>query len=282
VNRDIFDVDPELADLLKGEPDLIDLAGRLRDAHPQPRLDEHFRAHLRAQLMRAAPAELRPRGWRRVRRALALPSGVWLAGTGAGLGLAMAGAAAAIVLYSHSHSDVVTVGLTASNVAEKHTVDPDNVIEISFSQPMDRTAVVKGIKIQPATSFSTQWKDDKTLVIVPAHHLAANTPYTVRIAPQSARDIQGNTATAPIVIAFGTKPAPSATPAVSPAPPPELELHTIGSALAGGLVIAPDGGVSLAAGAVPPPRRPQRRHRRPCPAWFTSPPTAPPPSSALR
>ena len=60
-------------------------------------------------------------------------------------------------------------------------MDPNNVIQVSFNQPMNKTAVENGVRIQPATEVSYSWTGNN-LVITPVHHLTGNTPYTVTIA----------------------------------------------------------------------------------------------------
>ena len=51
-------IDPEIEGILEGDPELIELANRVRAARPEPPLDPRFQAVLRAQLMREAPAAL--------------------------------------------------------------------------------------------------------------------------------------------------------------------------------------------------------------------------------
>ncbi len=51
-------IDPEIDGILEGDPELIELANRVRAARPEPPLDPRFEAVLRAQLMREAPAIL--------------------------------------------------------------------------------------------------------------------------------------------------------------------------------------------------------------------------------
>ncbi len=65
-----------------------------------------------------------------------------------------------------------------------------------------------GVHIQPAIKVSYTWKDND-LVITPAYHLSANTPYTVTIAQTAIRAASGASAAAPINITFGTEPSPA-------------------------------------------------------------------------
>ena len=79
------------------------------------------------------------------------------------------------------------------------------MITVAFNQPMNETAVEKGVHIQPAVKVSFSWKNND-LVITPAYHLSANTPYTVTIAKTTIRSASGASAAAPINITFGTSP----------------------------------------------------------------------------
>ena len=51
-------IDPEIEGILDGDPELTELAHRVRAARPEPPLDPRFQNVLRAQLMREAPAAL--------------------------------------------------------------------------------------------------------------------------------------------------------------------------------------------------------------------------------
>ncbi len=243
---DIFDVDPELAELFPGEPGLLDLARHVRAVKPDAPVGENFQAYLRARLMDAAPQALRRRGLFGGRLRVS-----WLvAGSGATLGAAMA--AITIVSLLHNGGDTVVNNIhpVASITAGAVDVNPDQAITIAFDQPMDHSSVERAIHIQPATSYSTSWSDD-TLTITPAHHLAANTAYVVRLDQQTARSTSGGTLVAPVVIPFGTKPAPTPSPTPTPAPP-MAAVTVLGQVSGGPLVPSGDGGV-LAGALLPSP-----------------------------
>lgn len=235
-------LDPELDSLFVDDPELAALAQRVRAARPEPPLDPRFEAVLRAQLMREAPTVLgagRPAS--RVRRqAPTRHHGSWwrptrVAWAGAAMGVALAGAAVFTVISRPVQDHEVTA---MSPVAQLHAVSPDNVITVSFSQPMNQATVVAGLHIRPATEVTTAWQGNN-LVITPKHHLTGNTPYTVTIDRAAAVAANGQRAAADIRISFGTAPVPPAAPSV-----PSLVPATLGPVTdAGVLVPLPDGSV---------------------------------------
>ena len=235
--------DPELAEILRDDPDLYDLARTVRAARPEPVLGPHFEPYLRAKLMDAAARELRPRGisrWLRPR-----PSGL-LAGGGAALGLAMiAAVVATTVLYHPNDQRIVTV---SANVAGNPSVLPNDVIRVAFSTAVDHSAVESNLHIHPATTVQTRW-DGNTLVITPVHHLAANTPYSVTIPRTAVRDAQGHTAGSDVHIAFGTASTPTPSATTAPAQPPVVEITAQGPVDGSAQVLfGPDGSVVATAG----------------------------------
>ena len=233
--------DPELVDIVGGDPELLALGRRLRASRPEPAMGPHFQAYLRARLIDAAATELRPRGLTRWWR----PRSGWFAAGGAGLGVAMAAAAVAAITLYRGH-DVIPGGY--SPLVGRATVDPNSVILVSFTEPMDQAAVVQGLKIHPATAYTTHWDSSTRLVITPVHHLAANTPYTVIIDHHAVRDVRGTTAVADVRIPFGTAPTPAPAPVQQPAQPPALAGQAVTAVGPDSPVqFAPDG--SVVAGA---------------------------------
>jgi hypothetical protein len=211
--------DQELQALFSDPADqeVVDL---LRSSRPAPPpLDPHFRNYLRAKLM----ADARDR--------LAAPTGRrWFQVGPVGMAPAMAAVAAgflivlAIGVYLHGEpaaSTQVAVNVTAiDNRKDVATAEP---IQIPFSGPVDKTAVEESVVIQPATSFTKHW-EGQTLVITPAHPLAANTSYKVTLQPKAAplkaappKLTAAPTAAPqrPVVVHFLTAPAP-----VAPIVPP--------------------------------------------------------------
>lgn len=240
--------DPELADILADDPDLYELSRTLRASRPEPVVGPHFEPYLRARLMDAASRELRPRRglWGALR-----PRPGLFAGGGAALGVAMiAAVVVATVMY---HPQDVTTFKVSANVQENHQVSPDDVIQVSFNQPVDHTAVERNLQIHPATAVQTSWHGT-TLVITPLHHLAANTPYTVTIPRTAVRDRSGRVAAADVRITFGTAPTPSAGPSSSPLQPPALQPQPLGPVSVGSaLVVGPNGAVVSTSGLLPTP-----------------------------
>jgi hypothetical protein len=236
--------DPELVDIVGGDPELLTLGRRLRASRPEPAAGPHFQAYLRARLLDAAATQLRPRGLSRWWR----PRSGWLAAGGAGLGVAMAAAAVAAITLYRGH-DVVPGGY--SPLVGRATVDPGSVILVSFTEPMDQAAVVQGLKIHPATAYTTHWDSSTRLVITPVHHLAANTPYTVIIDHHAVRDVRGTTAATDLRIPFGTASSPTPAPAPVPAQPPGLSGQAVAAVAPDSPVLfAPDGSPVAGAGSI--------------------------------
>ena len=236
-------LDPELDTIFDGNAELAALAHRVRAARPEPPLDPRFEAVLRAQLMREAPAVLgKGRSAARAGRQNTARRGLgswWrptrVAWAGAAMGVALAGAAVFTVVSRPLQDHEVTA---MSPVAQLHAVSPDNVITVSFSQPMNQATVVAGLHIRPATEVTTAWQGNN-LVITPKHHLAGNTPYTVTIDKAAAVASNGQHAAADIRISFGTAPVPPAAPSV-----PALAPSALGPVGASGVLVPlPDGSV---------------------------------------
>jgi hypothetical protein len=236
--------DPELEQLFRDEPELLETAQRVRAARPQAEPDPRFQNRLRAQLIAEAPSGHGARRWWR----LGSTHAAW---GGAVLGAALIGATVLTFLSNHPQDKTITA---ISDISAAHAVDPNNVIQVSFNQPMDKAAVESGVRIQPATEVSYSWTGNN-LVITPVHHLSGNTPYTVTIAQSAIRATSGVVATTPINITFATLP----TPPVGRSTPPTLTLSTIGpegngvDGLGGALLFAPDGSLVSTAGLLPAP-----------------------------
>jgi hypothetical protein len=231
-------LDPEIEGILDGDPELTELAHRVRAARPEPPLDPRFQGVLRAQLMREAPAALgsaakpvrqrtlRPSALRTRRQGWSHRSRPFAWG-GAGLGAVLVAAAVLTVIRTPVQDHRVTA---ASPVAELHAVSPDNVITVAFNEPMNEAAVVAGLHIRPATEVTTSWQGNN-LLITPTHHLAGNTPYTVTIDQGATRASSGQLAASDIRISFGTAPTPPPAPSVAQLQPQRLAPVSVGSQL---------------------------------------------------
>jgi hypothetical protein len=236
--------DPELEELFRDEPELLETARQVRAARPDAEPDPRFRNRLRAQLIAESSRGRSPLGIRR-RWHLGPTHVAW---GGAALGLALIGATVLTFVSNHPVDRTITA---ISNLTAQHSVSPDHVITVAFNQPMDELAVERGVHIQPATTVSYSWLHN-TLVISPVYHLSGNTPYTVTIAATSIRATSGVSATKPITLTFGTAPTPPPGPSL--ATPPTLTPSIIGSNGAdGSLLFAPDGSVVSTAGVLPQP-----------------------------
>ncbi len=224
--------DPELQELFRDEPELMETAQQVRAARPQPEPDPRFQNRLRAQLIAEASRGHGARSWWRFGSTQA----AW---GGAVLGAALIGATVLTFVSNHPQDKSIT---GFSDIAAEHAVDPNNVIQVSFNQPMNKSVVENGVRIQPATVVSYSWTGNN-LVITPVHHLTGNTPYTVTILPKYIKAASGAVATNPIVIPFATAP----TPPVARTAPPTLALSDVGpqgsgsGSSGGSLFFAPDG-----------------------------------------
>jgi hypothetical protein len=249
-------IDPEIDGILEGDPELIELANRVRAARPEPPLDPRFEAVLRAQLMREAPAALGGAAKPEKARAAAGPrtirtrrTGWWqrsprFAWGGAALGVALVAAAVFTLARTPLQDKQVTA---ASPVADFHAVSPNNVITVAFNEPMNQAAVVAGLHIRPATQVTTAWQGNN-LVITPTHHLAGNTPYTVTIDRSATRSVGGSLAASDIHISFGTAPTPPPAPSVTELSPQGLAPVSVSAQLVSG----GDGTVIATSSTAPP------------------------------
>jgi Bacterial Ig-like domain len=226
--------DPELEDLFHDEPELLETAQQVRAARPRVEADPRFQNRLRAQLVAEASRGGSARGVRRWWR-LGPTHFAWGGGL---LGAALITATVLTFVSNHTADQTVTA---FSQLTAQHSVSPNQVITVAFNQPMNEQAVEAGVHIQPAIKVSFSWKNND-LVISPAYHLSANTPYTVTIARTAIRASSGASAVAPINITFGTAP----TPTPGPVAPPSLTPVVLGSNGTGGsLLYALDGSGSL-------------------------------------
>jgi Bacterial Ig-like domain len=232
--------DPELEDLFQDEPELLETAKQVRASRPRVEADPRFQNRLRAQLVAEASRGSGARGVRRWWR-------LGPAGFAWGGGLVGAALITATVLTFVSNSPKDQTVTAFSQLTAQHSVSPNQVITVSFNQPMNEQAVEQGVHIQPAVKYTVSWKNND-LVISPTYHLSANTPYTVTIAKTYIRSASGASAAAPINITFATKP----TPTPQPASPPSLTPVVLGANGTGGsLLYAPDGSVVSTEGVIP-------------------------------
>ncbi len=233
--------DPELEELFRDEPELLQTAQRVRASRPEVEADPRFRNRLRGQLLAEAS---RGRGRRGVRRWWRLgPAHV--AWGGAAVGVVLIGATVLTFISNHPIDQTI---VAISPISAQHAVSTNNVITVAFNQPMDKQAVESGVRIQPATKVSFSWNGN-SLVISPLYHLTGNTPYTVTIAKSAIRSTSGVAATKPIAITFGTAPTPAAgQQSVTPTLVPSV---AGASGVGGSLLFAPDGSVVSTAGMLP-------------------------------
>jgi hypothetical protein len=202
--RDRFD--PELAELLSDDPELIELAQLLRDSRPEPVLDPRFEAVLRARVVREARTVLAPRP-ERVRR----PLMGRLAWGSLALSAALATAAVAIFVGGRLLAPTPASLAVSAPIAGHGQVNPDQAITLSFNQPMNEQSVEAALKIVPATAFTVTWTNSETAVVTPEHPLAADTDYQVTVV-SSAESQSGQTLATNTTFSFATKPTPAGAP----------------------------------------------------------------------
>ncbi len=242
--------DDELDALFSADPGLIDTARALRNAAPNPAIDDQFRRQLRAQIIAEAQVRYAPkqRNWLQ-RRAGTLPA---LFAGGAGVALV---AATIFIVVANPSQNSHAPSWTTPAVADVPNADTAQAIRVDFNQPMDQQAVVAGLHIQPAAAVTTSWSGN-SLLIQPVHPLAANTAYTVTIDQSAILTSSGQAAPAALSFSFGTAPTP--TPSVTPTPAVPATLQpTLVSGLNGPtpLGYAPDGSV-VASGTIAPTSTP--------------------------
>ncbi len=235
--------DPELEDLFRDEPELLQTAQRVRASRPDAEADPRFRNRLRGQLLAEASRGHSRRGVRRWWRLGPAP----IAWGGAAVGVVLIGATVLTFISNHPIDQTI---VAISPISAQHAVSTDNVITVAFNQPMDKQAVESAVVIQPATKVSFSWNGNN-LVISPVYHLTGNTPYTVTIGSKEhpIRSTSGVSATKPIAISFGTAPTPAAGPqSVTPTLMPSV---AGANGVGGSLLFAPDGSVVSTAGMLP-------------------------------
>lgn len=214
-----FDFDPELADALERDPELMRIAGMLGSAkQPEPPLDDAFRASLRRQLMDQA--------WDSVedRRA-------WWRGWLAPQRMAWAGAAAvfvlaaSIVFYTAAQpgGSITQTIQVATTLDQNQSVSTHQAIPLRFNQPMDHASTEAAVQIVPATAVTFSWSGDQLLYVTPSSgDLAPNTQYQVTVgagARTQAGTHNANPQTFTFVTSQGAGAAPTPTPVPTPSAP---------------------------------------------------------------
>lgn len=217
MNTPYFEFDPELADALERDPELMRIAGMLSSAqHPEPPLDDAFKASLRRRLMDQA--------WDSVEDKRA-----WWRGWFAPQRLAWASAAAvllvaaSVVLFTSGQNTggftqkVVTIG---SDLNDRAEVPVQQAIPLRFNVPMDHQSTEAAVQVTPATAVAFSWNGDQVLYVTPTSgNLAPNTQYQVRVGP-GAKAQDGTQTTQPQTVTFvttsDTPPAPSPSPTPTP------------------------------------------------------------------
>ena len=218
-----FDFDPELEDALERDPELMRIARMLGSAKSaDPPYDAEFRATLRRRLMDQA--------WDSVedRRA-------WWRGLFAPQRMAWASAAAVVVLvagvvlYTAAQPPgqiIEQFPKATSPLQDQAAVNPQQAIELRFSQAMDHPSTEAAVQITPATSVAFSWSGDTVLYVQPTSgNLAPNTQYQVTVGA-GARTQTGVKTSSPQTVTFVTTgeaaPSPSPTPVPSPSSNPSL------------------------------------------------------------
>ena len=119
---------------------------------------------------------------------MASRTGPFRLGRGTRSASSLIGATVLTFLSNHPADQTVTA---ISDLTAQHSVNPNNVIQVRFNQPMDESAVVSGVRIQPATEVSYSWNGNN-LVITPGtsperqHPLHGHDPARATSAPRPA------------------------------------------------------------------------------------------------
>ena len=209
--------DPELDDALQGDRELMRIARMLGSAkHPEPPLDDAFKASLRRRLMDQAwdSVEDRRAWWRG-----------WFAPQRLAWGSAAAVLliAASVVLYTSSQN---IGGTTETVIKPTVAIAPSGVstqqaIPLKFNVPMDHPSTEAAVTITPATSVAFSWSGDQLLTVTPTSgNLAPNTQYQVTVGP-GAKAKNGTPNKQPETFTFvttDTNPTPSPSPSPTPSP----------------------------------------------------------------
>jgi hypothetical protein len=99
-------------------------------------------------------------------------------------------------------------------------VNPQQAIELRFSQAMDHPSTEAAVQVTPATSVAYSWNGDTVLFVQPTSgNLAPNTQYQVTVGA-GARTQSGVKTTAPQTVTFVTTTETAPTPSPSPSPTP--------------------------------------------------------------
>jgi len=171
--------DPELEELFTHPIDR-EVVELLRASRPgTPPLDASFKSDLRARLMSEARRRLPPTERRSWFAGLMLRPMPAFAAIAAGFLLVAAGFA--LVRTLRGTQSVTAIETNVQGKSDVRTAEP---IKIQFRGAVDKTTAAQTVEIQPAAQYTTRW-EGQTLVIIPLHPLAANTGYTVKVAPAS-------------------------------------------------------------------------------------------------
>jgi DNA-directed RNA polymerase specialized sigma24 family protein len=231
-----------LTEVLVDEPRLADGPDSgstdLREAEIDPGFQRRLAAGLAAERVRLVAARRRRR-WRLPLSRLASRPRLTL-----GVGAASAAAIALLVVGRAwvvlPMTSPVPVTATAA-VGSLSSVDPASTVSVDFSRPMDRDAVVRALRLNPATAVRTAWRGNRLLVTA-VHGFTPNSPYVITIDRSEARTASGVPLRADLDVVFGTAPLPSPRP--SAGSPAALPLTNVAAAAGGSrAVITADGAV---------------------------------------
>ncbi len=233
--------DPELLELFRQDPSLLELAAKARRGRPSVAPAPIFVRNLRMSLVSEAT--------RRQRRYFLFQApAVRLAWGAAFVGVILGAAGLASLSINLPKGQQLLV-VASSNVSAQHSVALNDTITVSFNQPMDHASVVQALHIQPATAYTTRWNGN-SLLIHPLHGLAADTPYKVTISASTARTASGAIPARSMYIAFGTQPKPQPSPTVTVNTPTVVPVQ-VGTALGGTSILATGSGTIVGAGTLP-------------------------------
>jgi len=215
--------DPELDDLMQGDPELLRIARMLASSKsPQAPLDDAFRARLRRQLMDQA--------WDTVEGKRPWWSGFMAPQRVAWVGAAAVLVIAATVVYTVTQPvapSTTTFLQISSPLADQQDVASVQAIPVKFNVPMDHPSTEAAVQVTPATAVAFSWSGDQLLYVTPkSGDLAPNTQYQVTIGP-GAKAQNGTANSKPQTLTFVTASTPTPSPSASPTPSPSTPATTL-------------------------------------------------------
>ncbi len=110
-----------------------------------------------------------------------------------------------LVFLTAGSSDRVAPSLLSTYPSPGSRLSPDGSVQLTFSEPMNRTSVEAGILVSPAATGVASWEGD--VLSLSFEGLEDGLVYTVNLAP-TVTDLAGNPTGAPYVLRYVVAPPP--------------------------------------------------------------------------